>query len=265
MGESFTAVATGTSALYHNPAGAARAVMYALEAGYEYTPTGNVLNASIVDSKTNPSIAAALGYNYYFGRGDDDVRGHDFRVGLALPVLPDRISIGAGGRWLLVSDSILTTDEDGEEVQTDVQLMNGPTIDAGIIVKASNQLHFGVVGQNLIEQCSRPECRTVAPTIISGGAGFGSEVGLLISADAGIDLTSSPDGPGFDGGAGIEYLIQSVVPIRAGFQYRGALEQALLTFGAGWRSSAAGVDLGYQLNLNDTSQMYFMGSFSVYM
>lgn len=264
MGEAFTAVATGTSAIYHNPAGAARLVMYSLDAAYEYTPTGNVLSAAIVDSKTNPSIAAGVGYAYYFGRDEDDVNGHDIRLGLAIPVLPDRISVGVGGRYLLVKDTIIETNADGEEEQTDVQLMNGPTLDAGIMVKATDQLHFGVAGQNLIEQCEKVQCAHVAPTMVTGGAAFGSEIGLVLSGDIGVNLTAAPD-PKLEAGAGVEYMIQQVVPIRAGYQYRGALEQHLLTFGAGWRSPAAGVDLGYQLDLNDTSQMFFMGSFSVYM
>ena len=264
MGEAFTAVATGTSALFHNPAGAARASMYALDAGYEYTPTGNALSASIVDSKTNPGIAAGVGYGYYFGRGDDDIRGHDIRLGLALPVMPDRISVGVGGRWLIIKDTITTMDEAGEPVQTDVELMNGPTIDAGIMFRATNQLHFGVAGQNLIEQCKKPECATIAPTLITGGLSLGFEAGLLLSGDVGVDLTTAED-PAPDVGAGIEYLIGGTVPIRAGYQYKGGILQHLLTFGAGWRSTAAGVDVGYQLDLQDTSNMFFMGSFSVYL
>lgn len=264
MGEAFTAVATGTSALYHNPAGAARASMYALDAGYEYSPTGNALSASVVDSKTNPRIAAGLGYGYYFGRGDDRVRGHDIRLGLALPVMPDRISVGVGGRFLIIKDTVTTMDDAGEPVQTDIQLMNGPTLDAGIMFRATNQLHFGVAGQNLIEQCKQAGCETIAPTLIHGGLSFGLEAGLLLSGDMGVDLSTGED-PAPDGGAGVEYLIGGTVPIRAGYQYKGALLQHLLTFGAGWRSTAAGVDLGYQLDLQDTSNMFFMGSFSVYL
>ena len=264
MGEAFTAVATGTSALFHNPAGAARASMYALDAGYEYTPDGNALSASIVDSKTNPSIAAGVGYGYYFGRGDNDVRGHDIRLGLALPVMPDRISVGVGGRWLIIKDTEDVLDDAGDPVPTDVELMNGPTIDAGIMFRATNQLHFGVAGKNLIEQCKKAGCETIAPTIITGGLSFGLEMGLLLSGDIGVDISTSED-PAPDAGAGVEYLIGGSVPIRAGYQYRGGLVQHLLTFGAGWRSTAAGVDFGYQLDLLDTSNMFFMGSFSVYL
>jgi hypothetical protein len=271
MGEAFTAVASGTNAIFHNPAGAARAVMYSVEGGYEYTPTGNVLTASIIDSKTNPNVAAGIGYNFYFGRGDDEIRGHDIRLGLAIPVLPDRISVGVGGRWLIVKDTVLQENEDGEEVRTDVELMNGPTLDAGIMFKATNQLHFGIAGQNLIPQCSKAACAGAAPQLITGGVAFGTETGFTVSGDVGIDLSTRAElggdntDPALDAGAGAEYLIGGVVPVRAGYQYRGGFDQHLLTFGGGWRSKVAGIDLGYQLDLQDTSQMYFMGSFSIYM
>lgn len=268
MGEAFTSVASGTNSLYHNPAGAARAVMYALDAAYEYTPDGNVLSAAVIDSKTNPNIAAGIGYGYYFGRGDNDIRGHDIRLALAIPVLPERISIGVGGRYLLIKDTILQEDDAGDEVQTDIQLINGPTLDAGILFKATNQLHLGIVGQNLIDQChescEQTTARRMAPTLITGGVGFGTEVGFLIAADVGVDLTGGTE-PALEAGIGAEYMIQGAVPLRVGYQYRGSFPANLLTFGAGWRSKAAGVDLGYQIDLNDTSNMFFMGSFSVYM
>lgn len=265
MGDAFTAVATGTSAIYHNPAGAARVPMYSLDAGYEYTPDGNVLSASILDSKTNSSLAAGIGYGYYFGRGENDVRGHDFRLALALPVVPDKISIGLGGRYLLMKDTeILPDEKDGEPVPTDVQLMNGPTVDAGILFRASKSLHLGVAAQNLVDQCKKAACRTIAPTIISGGAALGLDLGLTLSADVGVDLTTG-DQPAPDIGVGAEYVIARVVPARLGYHYRGGVVQHLLTVGLGWTSSSAGVDVGYQLDLQDTSRMYFMGSFSVYL
>jgi hypothetical protein len=271
MGEAFTSVASGTNAIYHNPAGAARAVMYSVDASYEYTPTGNVLSAAVIDSKTNPNVAAGIGYSFYFGRGDDDIRGHDIRLGLAIPVLPDRISVGVGGRWLIVKDTVLQENEMGEEVNTDVQLMNGPTLDAGIMFKATDQIHLGVAGQNLIPQCSKPECAGAAPQKVTGGVGFSSEAGLTVAGDAGVDLSTRAElggentDPALDAGVGAEYLIGGVVPLRAGYQYRGGFQQHLLTFGAGWRSQVAGIDLGYQLDLEDTSNMYFLGSFSIYM
>lgn len=256
MGDAFTAVADGTAAIYHNPAGSARSVMYALDASYEYTPTGNVLSAAIIDSKTNPQLSAGLAYSYFFAR-DSDVVGHDIRLNLAIPVSPDKISIGVGGRYLIINDTQKIANAD-----TNVEVMNGFTLDAGIMVKISPNFHLGVAGQNLIDQCSRIDCKTVAPTVIQGGVGFTTEDGLIVSGDFGVDLTSGAE-VGLEFGVGAEYLI-SVVPVRVGFFRKGVAEQNWITFGAGWRSKAAGVDAGMKLNLEDASIFQAGGSISVY-
>ena len=261
MGNAFTAVADGTAAIYHNPAGSARSVMYAIDAAYEYTPTGNVLSAAIIDSKTNPQLSAGLAYSYFFAR-DTDIAGHDIRLNLAIPVSPDKISIGVGGRYLIINDTQKVVNVAGVETATNVEIINGFTLDAGIMVKISPNFHLGVAGQNLIDQCSRIDCKSVAPTVIQGGVGFTTEDGLVVAGDFGVDLTSGED-VGIEFGVGAEYLI-SVVPIRVGFFRKGVAEQNWLTFGAGWRSKAAGVDAGMQLNLEDPSIFKAGGSISVY-
>ncbi len=252
MGEAYTAVATGGGGLYHNPAGIARTVMYAVDATFEYSPLGSTLNATVVDSKTNPAISAGAGYSYFFGRDENEgVTGHDIRLGLALPVVPDRISIGVGGRYLIL-------DAD------DVELINGFTLDAGVLAKVAEGLHVGIAGKNLIDQCDRLGCESVAPTTVAAGLAFGSDIGLILSGDVGFDLTTDPDAVQPEYSIGAEYLAV-VVPLRAGFNRIEATDQSLLTFGAGWRSRSAGFDLGYQLDLADTDDMYFLGSFSVYL
>jgi len=261
MGDAFTAVADGTAAIYHNPAGSARSVMYALEASYEYTPTGNVLAASIVDSKTNPQLSAGLGYSYFFAR-DSEVKGHDIRLSLAIPIVPDKISVGVGGRYLIIGDTQKIENEAGTRVDTDVEILNGFTLDAGIMIKLAPQFHIGVAGQNLIDQCNRVDCKSIAPTIIQGGVGFTTEDGLIISGDFGADLSSGPE-VGIEFGVGAEYLI-SVVPVRVGFFRKGVSETNWVTFGGGWRSKAAGIDVGMKLNLDDTSVFQTGGSISVY-
>lgn len=252
MGEAYTAVATGSGGIYHNPAGIARSVMYALDGTFEYSPVGSILNASVVDSKTNPALAAGAGYSYFFGREEaEGVDGHDFRLALAIPVVPDRISLGVGGRYMILDAN-------------DIEVLNGFTLDAGALVKVAEGLHVGVAGKNLVDQCDRLGCETIAPTTITAGLSFGSEVGFLVAGDVGFNLTSDPDAVQPEYSVGLEYLAV-VVPLRAGFNRIEASDQSLLTFGAGWRSKAAGFDLGYQLDLADTDDMYFLGSFSIYL
>ncbi len=257
MGQAYTGVASGASGIFHNPGGIASRMMYQIEGTFDYNPYGSVLNASVVDSKTNPDIAAGVAYSYFFGRGDfENFIGHDVHLGVALPVLPERISIGLAGRYLYLEEG----DPEG-----DVELMNGITIDAGILFRAIDDLQIGVAGRNLIDACKREqECSTVAPTQISGGISYGSETTFLVSADGGIDLTSDPENvhPFFEFGA--EYFAGETVPLRVGYQRLQATEQHIITAGGGARLDTAGLDLGFRIDPEDTDQLWVNGSVSVY-
>ncbi|MGM0557702.1 MAG: hypothetical protein ACQEVA_15060 [Myxococcota bacterium] len=253
LGQAYTAVSTGASGIYHNPAGIARAVMYSLEGSFEYTPDGSVLNAAVMDSKTNPELGAGVAYSYFLGRGDNDVNGHDIHLGLALPVLPDRISLGLGGRWIIAT-------VDG------VQIINQPTVSAGALFRVSEMIHLGLAGKNLIDVCSDDQqCGDVAPTLIALGASFGNETNFLISSDLEMDLTSDPDSVALNVDAGAEYMIGEIVPIRAGYQYKGVDATHFVTGGLGWRSNQAGVDAGFRINPADPGIFYAVASFSLYL
>ena len=253
MGLAYTGVATGAAAMFHNPGGIASKMMYQLEGTYEYNPAGSVLNASIVDSKLNPEIAAGVAYSYFFGRGDyDGAKGHSARLALALPVIPERISIGAGVRYLNVHVD-------------DVQVIHGVTVDAGAVFGISDFFQIGVAGQNLIDVCDRADvCSNVAPTTISGGLAFGDESTFLLAADGGVDLTSDPDGvqPFFEAGA--EYFAGGTVPLRLGYQRLQHSERNMLTAGLGVRMKDAGLDAGFRMDLSDPEYLFFNGSVSVY-
>jgi len=250
IGDAVTATSEGANAIHHNPAGIARSVMYAIEGTFEYNPSGSVLNASVSDSKTNPSLGAGVSYSYFIGRDENaDLTGHDIRVGIGVPVVPDRVALGVSGRYLKFSDA-------------DVEVLNGFTLDAGAIIKVTEGLHLGVAGQNLIDPCSLDRCKTVAPTTITGGVGFTADI-FTFSGDVGVDLTSQENAAMLFG-LGLEVLLDAV-PLRAGFERIDSSDTSNLTFGAGWRTSAAGFDVGYKLNLQNTDDMVFLGSFSIYL
>ena len=250
IGDAVTATSEGANAIHHNPAGIARSVMYAIEGTFEYNPSGSVLNASVSDSKTNPSLGAGVSYSYFIGRDENaDLTGHDIRVGIGVPVVPDRVALGVSGRYLKFSDA-------------DVEVLNGFTLDAGAIIKVTEGLHLGVAGQNLIDPCSLDRCKTVAPTTITGGVGFTADI-FTFSGDVGVDLTSQENAAMLFG-LGLEVLLDAV-PLRAGFERIDSSDTSNLTFGAGWRTSAAGFDVGYKLNLQNTGDMVFLGSFSIYL
>lgn len=258
MGEAYTGHATGTGALYHNPAGIARSVMYSLEAMFEYTPNGSMVNAAIVDSSTNPMIAAGVAYTYFFGRGElSGVSNHDIRLSLGIPIVQDQVSVGIGGRYLILRDS------SGDESR---ELMRGITFDAGVIFRLADLLHLGVSAQNLLEpECNDSRCRGVAPTTFNFGAAVGRETAFMLTGDVGVDVGSLEDDTALNFGVGAEYLVSGAVPIRVGFMRRGALEHNFLTAGLGWRSPSAGADVSYQHDLSRSDELgYIAGSVSLF-
>ena len=263
VGNSHVAVASGTDAIYQNPAGIARAPMYVVDGAFSYTPQGALMSVGIADSKINPQIAGGATYNYFYGHSEHShLSGHDVRVVAAIPAVPERVSIGIGGRYLRITDTTLPEIDDNPSAQV---LLQGFTFDAGIAVRAADMLHLGLVGQNLIDHCrDNSLCRGTTPTRLTAGLGLGDETLFMISGQASLDLTSS-DTPLFDFAAGAEVLAAGIIPIRAGFERRAFLDRNLLTFGLGWRSEQAGVDFSYRHDLNDLDRFgYISGGFSVY-
>ncbi|RAL22180.1 hypothetical protein DL240_10010 [Lujinxingia litoralis] len=263
MGNALTPIAAGVDSLYHNPAGLARGEMYILDGAFTYTPQGGLLSAGIADSKTNPQIAAGVSYSYYFGAEDHaDLSGHDVRAAAAVPVIPERISLGVGGRYMHYTDSSLPEDPDNEDSQV---LFKGFTVDVGAMFRVTEFLHLGINGQNLIDPCRNDaRCRGAAPTRIGGGFGLGTVSTFHLTGQAFVDISSAED-PLFDFGVGAEYVAAGAIPLRLGFERQGFFERNLITAGFGWRSQAAGLDLSYRHDLNQSSSFgYISGGFSVY-
>ncbi len=261
-GSSHTAITSGVDSLYQNPAGMARAPMYILDSAFSYTPQGAIVGAGIADSKLNPDLAMAVSWNYFFGLDDHEhLSGHDARAGIGVPIIPEQVSIGAGIRYLRITDeSIPILDEDDDQL-----LINGVTFDAGINFRVADTIHLGLRGQNLIDRCADDgRCRGSTPTRITGGFGVGYETTFLLSGETTLDLTSGPE-PMFDFAVGGEYLMGYTVPLRVGFERRAFLDRNLLTFGIGWRSEQMGLDASYRHDVGELSEFgYLSGSISVY-
>ena len=249
MGEAQIALSDGTAGTWHNPAGLARAYMYAIEGTFAYTPTGNVLSAAIVDSKTNPKISAGVGLGYYFSRGEGpEVTALDIRVPLAVPVVPDRVSIGLGGRYVRAKAG-------------ELEILNGFSLDAGALFRLWEGLHAGVTAKNLIDPCKNVLCEGFAPLTVGAGIGYSTSP-FAGAADVEFDF-SGPD-VGINVDVGGEYLIAEMVPVRLGYQYKSLLESNTLTAGSGWRSKTAGIDIGYQHNLSASQFGRLLLGVSVY-
>lgn len=251
--DAFTAIATGPSSIYHNPAGIPMARMYAAAGNYQFQPSGSILNASVVDSQTNPKVTAGAGYSYLLSHGDSDaLSGHDIRLGLAVPALENRFSVGVGGRVLIL-------DRDGTEIA------NGFTLDGGLIVRILDNLHAGIAGKNLIEVCNQlVRCRGVAPRTIAAGLSYGRSTAFQLSSDVEADLNSEADNLNFEYQFGGEYMAGGTVPLRLGYRHATLDSSNHVTGGIGWRSKRAGVDASVDINVNDISAVTAAASLAIY-
>jgi len=252
IGQAFTSIATGPSGIYHNPAGIPMANMYAVGGNYQFQPSGSLLNASVVDSKTNPKVTAGAGYSYLLEHGDSGAAsGHDIRLAFAVPALEKRFSVGIGGRYLIL-------DDDGTE------FARGFTLDGGVIVRILENLHAGVAGKNLVDIRSRPvRGQGVAPRTVAGGLSYGLSTAFQFSSDIEFDLNSEDD-LNLEYQIGAEYMAGGSVPLRIGYRHLTIDASNHVTGGIGWRSARFGADASVDINVNDISSVTAATSFAIY-
>ncbi len=237
MGQAQIALSEGTGGVFQNPAGIARAFMYAGEGTFAYTPDGAILSAAIIDSKTNPAVAAGAGISYYFNRGSGpDVSALDVRVPVAFPIVPERVLVGITGRY--------TRAEVGP-----TEVLNGFTLDAGALFRIIEGFHAGVSAKNLIDPCELPACQGYAPLLVGGGLSY-TNGEFAVALDGEFDLNSSDEQTGLNIEVGGEYLIQGTIPIRLGYRRLELTDSNIITGGVGWRSKTAGIDLSYRQDLS---------------
>jgi hypothetical protein len=240
MGGALRAMGYGTTALFENPAALAEARLYHIEALGQITPeTGrNVYGGSIVDSTTSRLAGGFSLHGGFMDRsGGIDRSLLDMRLALAFPIT-DRFLIGLGGRYLKVTQSGLgpfglsavsgglitdsTTSPPGRSA-----LVNTVTLDAGLVVKATDSIYIAAIGQNL----TYPK-NGLLPTIVGGGIGYGGDA-LSVEVDGIADLNSW-DKPTARIGVGAEYVVAGLVPIRAGYRYDQGAKLSTVSLGAGY-------------------------------
>jgi len=249
MGEAYAGGGNASGAIFHNPAGIITAGVYEGLAGWQLAGAtdSNAIGVSIVDSKTNPNVAAAAAWSYVFANGDgdtraDDARDHHFRGALAFPVVPQRLSLGLGARYTSVRTG-WSLGSDGTESGGEAQRAKPFTFDAGLMASVNRNLVVGASFQNILQPDDAIEGRRY-----NAGIGVYLDALHVELAYAGEQsLTGSQTGHGVRAGA--EYTL-GPVPIRLGFSRNGLSEQNYVHGGLGYRSRTVGLDVALQQNVS---------------
>lgn len=290
LAEAYRATATGNDAIYFNPAGLVVIPRYSPELHYQLdlVDDQHQIDASVVDSKTS-KVAAGLGYTFD-GRLQTKrfSQQHTATLALAFPVFDRLLSVGAGLKYVNVSDAILGN------------YLNALSADVGTLSRLPFGLSLAAVGYNLIPiQSARvplsaafaanldlgplsalifggtPSYGATAnaaglPSTSSMGELMGPLSGLTIEVDWYMNFLSLY-GNQSRVSTGIEYLILETVPVRVGYLWQerdpvfeGKNDQ-LVSVGAGFIVPFFGLDVAYQQSVENLDERVFSCSLKFFL
>ena len=248
MADSVTGNATGTNAMYFNPAGMSRIKQYAVESGYNFTSAldGHTFTAAAVDSKTNGNLAMGLGYAYVSSSLSGESRdGNVIRGALSTGHRTKEFSIfaGVGGKYC----SLTRGEEDGDAIvgAPDVEYF---TLDAGLMAEFAGVFNVGLVGRNLIDSKNVEE----APRSIGIGVG-GQFEEFSISGDLNVDLQTEQEAV-LSYGVGAQILIQNAVVARFGYNGGGLSKTNYISGGLSYVSKLMGADVAFRQSVDGDSE-----------
>jgi hypothetical protein len=280
MGEAQRATATGASGPLLNPAGMSLVRQYVIEGmyGIKVESVGHHANLTIVDSITS-RIAAGLFYSYIYetpklgfnwagGLIDSEKvtrTGHAAGLSLSVP-LGDHFLLGVTAKYLHI-DTTAPLPMGTVPNHLTLDSVNGVTFDVGMIVRLGDKFNVGVIGYNLWDHGSRE-----SPLSLGIGLAYVPLPTLSINFDTVINFTgyqnyridemtgkvSLDQKTTARLGPGIEWVIGSKVPVRAGVVYDSGLPATYLSVGLGYLSSAFGVDLSYRTKVQGGIENFLM-------
>jgi hypothetical protein len=265
MGGALRAMGFGSAGLFLNPAAIAEQRTYHIEAMTSGTPETRswLLGGLVVDSIT-ARLAGGFsiqGTPIAMDPSGIDRTYIDLRLALAYPIT-DYVMVGFTGRYLKVNQSGIAgsgygfgwslpsgglvdptsiTGNPATENRPDRNaLLNTATLDLGIVVKPSDSFYIAAVGQNLTYANNG-----LLPFVFGGGVGYGAN-GLSVEVDGVADMSSwgvpGAEKPTARVGAGGEYMLVEVVPIRAGYRYDSGAKLNVLSLGTGYVGTSFAIE-----------------------
>jgi hypothetical protein len=222
MSGALRAIGGGVTAPFMNPANLGLQRVYHIEAIGQFTPEAarHMYGGVIMDSTRRFAGAVSFVGGFQDPEGVDR-SSIDVRLALAFAI-SEQFHVGIGGRYLNLEQQGLgplgssrasggLADPEDPPLGRNA-LVNTGTLDAGITIRATDQLHIGVVGQNL----TYPD-NGLLPTTVGGGIAFGTD-DFSIEVDGLADFNSW-EGPSPRVMVGGEYLIAGIVPARLGYRF----------------------------------------------
>ena len=261
MGGALRAAGNGTTAPFLNPANLALTRVYHIEAMGQLTPEygRQVYGGAIVDSTTSKVAGGVAVTGGFLDPKGPDRSWLDVRLALALPI-GENFFIGLGGRYLK-----LTENGDGPLGKSKVSgglkdpsggrfaLVNIPTFDAGLTVKAGDIVYIGLSGQNLTFPSN-----SYLSTKIGGGVAVATK-DFTIEADGVADLNSYKN-PTARVMAGGEYLLIDHIPLRLGYRFDQGAKSHALSGGVGYTSREFSIEASVRRTLvGPNATMIFFG------
>jgi hypothetical protein len=252
LGTGLRANAVSSQAHVDNPANLPVAALAHLESFTGYQPQLERLaaGATVVDSMTS-RLAAGLSARGLFGDNKaGENSGWEGRASLGFPII-EMLSVGIAGRYanFTVSDPKARAERPVEEgVRADhVYKLKGFTMDAAATLRLFEGLSIAGLAYNLIKTRS-----PLAPLLVGGGVAFSKDL-LSLGGDVLVDLNQHGlfSGPKLLVGGGIELLVQSVAPLRLGYQYDDGRKQHAVTAGVGYVDQRFGVQLSLRQVVGD--------------
>lgn len=252
MADAVRSAGVGPTALFFNPAGMARAMMYSIETGYDYDNLleGHAFHVAVVDSKMNEYVAAGLSYSYLFAeKGDFGKEGHTVRFALASGYRSPTLSalLGAGLRWSKFNRKFPVDD------------FEGVSADVGAILDIFQTVQLGVVGHNVVKVDDQSEM----PIGLGLGISFNYS-GLVLAFDTVIDFGTLEDAtPIYSVGA--EYFLLGLLAVRAGFEIDQVADDKSVTFGLGYVSQFWGIDVSSKISVEDESDALILTNLRIFL
>jgi len=247
--------AVGPTALAYNPAAMHQVLQYSLDTGYHYNApaSGHAFTASVVDSKTNPDIAAGMSYTYImdesFGSTGAlaDRVGHMIRAGLASGYRTEGMALHIG-----MGIAYLDSKPKGNDRS------KAFTLDAGALLVVNNMFRLGVVGHNLVDSKT-----TELPRRLGIGASL-LVSGFLASFDAVLDFeTLEETTPQYS--VGLEYSVAERFPLRVGYQFDQIVDAQYISGGIGFVAQTMGFEFGFRQNIENKEDSFFAFNLRAYL